>query len=235
MIKKIITMAFCFLSLWVAAQEMGPTAKPEERAFYTKGHHVTAGYGYPNLFKTIIQTQLGGLSSISTGYGNSLIYDVTGIGPAFVKYDYGIDKELGIGLNFGYSTVGITETYTYQDQIYNSTTGTYSTVTYADIEELKIKSFTAALRFNYHFGNHPKLDPYLGLAAGYTNTKWTYTAYSTNPSVTPSNNFSFSGIPVHFSFSFGLRYYITEGIGLYTEIGFEKWSVIQGGLAIKFH
>ena len=82
---------------------------------------------------------------------------------------------------------------------------------------------------NIHFGVKEKLDPYWGIAAGYRIASYTQT--STDPDY-DFESFT-SPLNVGFETTLGLRYYFTDNIGVYGEIGLAQ-SVLQLGLAVKF-
>jgi opacity protein-like surface antigen len=204
----------------------------DEKAFGKGKIVVTAGYGFPNLYKSIFKSLISNGTNSSAGY--SYAYDVKGIGPAFIKGDYGITKLIGVGLVLGYSNMTLTETETYNEDVYNSTTGYYETHTYQDVVKYTHTSLSVGARINFHFGTGKKLDPYAGAGIGYSNNQNKFSVTSNNPGSTTTTPVSISGVPVYFAFGVGMRYYFTENIGLYGEIGFDKWSFVQGGLAVKF-
>ena len=179
---------------------------------------VTVGYGFPNLGASIFKSVLGSYPG----------YSVSALGPMFLKYEYALSEKIGIGLAVAYSgfTVKWQDTY----DTYNSSTGTYQTNTYD--WTMKFTSPAFGVRFNYHFATKDKLDPYIGIAAGYKMSQYSFT--TTDPAGTGSSTWSFNPLPLYMPITVGFRYYFTDNIGLYTELGFDKSSVIQAGLAMKF-
>jgi outer membrane protein W len=84
-------------------------------------------------------------------------------------------------------------------------------------------------RFNYHFATGKKIDPYVGLGIGYGSTKYT--------SDTDGDDFGViaefkSIIPIGTEFTIGMRYFFSDAIGAYAEVGLSK-SIANFGLAIK--
>ena len=77
-----------------------------------------------------------------------------------------------------------------------------------------------------------KFDPYLGLGVGYRNSSYKYS--STDPNWDES---TFTGFKNPFNFggdlTFGTRYFFTDNIGAYVELGIAK-SILQLGLTAKF-
>ena len=194
----------------------------DEKAFKQGTFDFTIGYGYPDMYKTIIK-------SLVDNSGNT--YEVKGLGPAFLKVEYGVTKLIGIGAVIGYQSISVSDTYLYQD--YNSTTGGYNT--YEEVEKLTYTSLSVAARINFHFGTGKKLDPYAGVGVGYSQKQYKFTYTTNNPNGLRTTPETYSGlIPFYLGITAGIRYYFTPNIGIYGEVGFDKWSLIQGGLAIKF-
>lgn len=200
------------------------------QAYNEKHSDVTVGYGFPNIYKSILKSAVNN----SNAYTSENRVEVKGYGPLFLKYEYGLTKLIGLGASIGYWNTKYTETSDYVESGYNSSTGTYQTNAYRDVFTYKISSLSIGARLNFHFATQDKLDPYAGIAAGYTQTLYRFSFASNNPDAAQSPTYEYSGIPVYFAVTAGLRYYFTENIGIYGEIGLDKWSVIQGGLAVKF-
>lgn len=211
-----------------------------QSAFEENAHHATLGYGFPNLYKAIIKTNLENQQVIYNSYaggttGSSYAYTTEGLGPLFFKYEYGLTEHVGIGAVIGYFSTSIEQTYKYQDTYYNSQSGSYFVSNYTDISRLDIKSLSFGARFNYHFSKNKKIDPYIGFAAGYTSSSYSVSYKSNNPNSYVSSSLRISNpFPLYLGLTFGIRGYLTENIGLHAEFGLDKWAVIQGGLAFKF-
>lgn len=207
-----------------------------QTAFDEKSQHVTIGYGFPNLYKVILKASVKNSQSANMSFGGiseTYTYKAYGLGPAFIKYDYALTKNLGIGFVLGYFSAGLRQTYTYQDQRF--TGQSVVTQNYTDVTTVDFQSFSVGARFNYHFGSKGKLDPYIGFAAGYSYATASVDFSSDNPNSANTPRYtSTSPIPLYLGMTFGLRYYFSQNIGIYGEFGLDKWAVIQGGLAIKF-
>ena len=201
----------------------------DEKAFKEGSIAVTVGYGFPDIYKSYVK------GIVNNFQGNGAVYSVKGIGPAFLKAEYGLSKLIGLGAVIAYHNISVSETYTYQDSYYNSVSGTWEYGTYEDVEKLTYTSLSAAVRINFHFGTGKRLDPYAGVAAGYSQKQYKFTYSTNNPNGLSYVPQTYEGVfPVYFAMSAGLRYYFTPNIGIYGEVGFDKWSVLQGGLAITF-
>ena len=168
---------------------------------------VTLGYGFPNLMKVLF--------SVYSSYGG---YSVTGIGPLHVKYEYGLTDNLGLGLSVTYVSFNASWTDPYGF-------GTSTPYTYG----WKGSSLAFSPRVNYHFGHSDKFDPYVGLGIGYDAFS---ISYYTNQPGDPGLTFA-NVSPLAYEFTFGTRFYFTDNIGAYTEIGYSK-SIIQFGVTAKF-
>jgi opacity protein-like surface antigen len=197
----------------------------DEKAFREGKFDFTVGYGFPDMYKSFIK-------SIANSAGTN--FEVKGLGPAFFKAEYGVTKLIGLGAAIGYQSISVTDTYSYQESNYNSTTGMYEYHTYEDVEKLTFTSLSVAARINFHFGTGKRLDPYAGVGVGYSQKQYKFTYTTNNPSGLSYTPQTYSGFfPFYFGITAGLRYYFTPNIGIYGEVGFDKWSLIQGGLAVK--
>ena len=163
----------------------------------------SAGYGFPNLGKSLFKI-----------YEDETGYDVGGIGPLHGKFEYAVSDNIGVGLTFNFVSYDVNWT--------DSDGGTTYNYTY-DVTGWRVNA-----RLNFHFLNSDNVDPYFGLGIGYGNTTWSFT---TNDPFFGGGAIS-SPIGIGFETTVGLRYYFTEMIGLYGELGLAK-SLIQGGLVVK--
>jgi hypothetical protein len=194
----------------------------------------TVGYGYPNLFMIQLKRISNSQNQLSHLFGSkNYTTTVNGYGPLFLKSEYALNSRIALGVSIGYWNVQYTETSNYQEYVYNANTGTASYISYTDISRYIFSSFSAGARMNLHFGTGNKIDPYVGFAIGYTDGKLKHEFSSDNPHYMNPSEMSYTPIPVYLAGSFGIRYYFMKNIGVYTELGLEKWALIQGGLVIK--
>jgi hypothetical protein len=203
--------------------------KAQEQEAFGKGKIVvTAGYGVPNL------SSLGARLLYSTDdAGNSTGFKVSSTGPIIIKAEYGIIKRLGVGVAFGYS--GYNANWNFQDQngIYNPVTNstTYNTYT----ENLKQSNISFGVHGNFHIVTKEKFDMYAGLGLGLALVTKTYSNNDPYNGTAYTASLDLLGtIPIYFSITYGVRYYFIPNVGIYAEVGWEKYSIAQGGLAIKF-
>jgi opacity protein-like surface antigen len=165
---------------------------------------MSIGYGFPNWGKLLF-----------TAFESEAEYTATGWGPVHFRGEFGLSKNVGIGISLNYTTFGA------------KWTTTNNNVTY--LNRFTYNSFSVLGRLNLHFAVTDQLDPYFGVGAGYRSG--TYDLTSNDPAY---DDYNYETIfPVGFETTLGLRYYFSEGIGMYVELGLAK-SLIQGGLAVAF-
>jgi len=182
-------------------------------------NNISIGIGTGNLVQEILR------DAVSLGNNNSVKFTATG--PLFFKYENMVDKRIGFGINLAYmkNNINYNETNTNnmgQDYQYNA--------------DLSCTTFSVIVRFNYHFMDHDKIDPYIGLGVGYRSVKWNY---SDNDPLDINNqneaNVALSTLPSSpfgGDLTFGVRFLPHPNIGIYMEAGIAK-GVIQGGLTFQ--
>lgn len=171
----------------------------------------TAGYGYPNWGQIGINIILD--SSIYQRYS-----PYKSVGPIHFRGEYGLSKSIGLGLSVNYNSFGGQWFRDYYQ--YLGYSKFYS-------ENMSVKSISLMARFNLHFAVSNQVDPYCGIAAGYKLI--TYKYHSDYPGVVYDYT---GGLPVGFETTIGIRYYFSDIVGIYVEMGFAK-SIIQGGISLK--
>lgn len=145
--KKTIIIAVTFLSFSTKAQnDIGIEVFHEGATF------ITAGYGLGNI------TQ----SAFKAASNSDINFQYKGVGPFFLKYEYAFAPKIGVGINASYAQA--TANYFYKDQTITDGSKLLE-------ETLDWESYSILLRLNFHFGNHDKVDPYLGFGMGYRNAK----------------------------------------------------------------
>jgi len=165
----------------------------------------SAGYGFPSVAKTAFNL-------IEGDNINSSFY-----GPFFGKAEFALNETVGFGVNFAYASGSAT--YMTQDNeidtlFYNS--------------GVNYKAFSILARFNFHFGNSDRFDPYAGIGLGYRNNNYSYTGGDPDSQPTDINGFFHMGADL----TIGARMYLTNNIGIYAEVGVAK-TPIQVGLVVK--
>ncbi len=165
-------------------------------------------------------------ANILKGVNNSDNFNAKVYGPFGGRAEYMIDDNFGIGIDFMYKTSTLDWTV---DSTYD-VSGTPQTVT--TTHDLKINRIRPQLRFNFHMSSsNPMLDKYLGVGIGLNIRKFEYFKNEISQKNLPGLS-SIAAIPVSARVCFGLRYYITENIGLNMEIG-AGGPLFSGGLSLK--
>lgn len=173
----------------------------------------TVGYGFPDLYR----------ANLKTSYYQFESNNVTGFGPLILKGDYGIAKfkwghSVGTGIVLGYSSTQVDYIDSHKGTTYFQGVDLYRTI-------------TIGARGSYHFFTKEKIDCYASIGLGYNINSYSGTL---NGSITAINSNLGSRSVLYESFTVGIRYYFTKNIGLYSEIGWDMSTPIQGGIALKF-
>ena len=199
------------------------STKAQDESAFEKGTIVaTAGYGFPDFYRTSLRVSYNAYSSTK----------VSGIGPIILKGDYGIVKfkwghSVGAGIVIGYNATKIKFTDTYYDYsgfpYYTNTLRSYT-------ETHVYQTITIGARGSYHFFTKEKFDCYASIGLGFNINSTSRT--TNNPNGYTGYASARSG--VYSAFTVGIRYYFTKNIGVYSEVGWDMSVPIQAGLAIKF-
>jgi hypothetical protein len=135
---------------------------------------------------------------------------------ASVEYALAISLPITVGGYFGITTYDDTRTYwggiTYVTTHYTGT-----------LIGLGVK---AAYHVDFGVRN---LDTYAGLLLGYLSWKYENTVRGISTTVVTDNDDEF-----FFGIHLGARYFFTNNIGAYIELGYSKISIVSIGLAVKF-
>ena len=213
--KILLTSMVLFLAISLSANGFGfgkkntPTPdKAQKTSMYTVGEGdfiVSLGYGAPNWSKMIF--------SVSTG-----VIDLKDsyLGPLHLKGEYMVGDFFGIGLVVNHVSTNL------EYKLNDGFGGQYN-------YKIDYASTAFNVRFNWHFYNQQNFDIYAGGGVGYRvgNTK----IEASDP--TYDTEMSFGNFPLGLEFSGGIRYYVTDMIGFYMEVGATK-SIVQGGVTLKF-
>jgi opacity protein-like surface antigen len=170
---------------------------------------IDAYYGFPNLYTAVFK------SAYSNSAG-TLNYAVKGLGPLGLRAEYMLADKFGMGLDIGFNKTLIS-----YDEQSGSNTYTYEFAT----QKLGIMA-----TFNYHFLDNDKVDLYGVLGVGYGSRTFDFT--STDPNYT--NTAVESLIPVASKLGIGMRYFLTDNIGINVAAGFGQGGLLNAGLSAKF-
>jgi hypothetical protein len=180
------------------------------QAFADGSNLVFVGFGLPPGTKLTEQNE-----PVSPLYS---VHTLHNYGTAILRYEHGMHKYFGIGINLEYSassdvyTDGTTSSQTYNTTINRSVIGGY-------------------LRMNGHYPATDKLDFYAGVGLGYLytldHTDATYPVSSQNNSTTnKALNFDWQA-------SVGARFMVKQGFGVFAEVGYAT-TACQVGFVLKF-
>ncbi|HEY8403703.1 MAG TPA: hypothetical protein VIK71_03745 [Flavobacteriales bacterium] len=209
---KRITNTMCLMLAFVL---MSSTFNRTNAQSFEEGkNYLSIGYGY----------ELFSVKRIFETYEDEAGFNVKGFGPITAKYEHGLSDKVGIGLVLGYGGA----TISWRDE--NVTQTDDGTEIRAYKYEYKNKKITGVARINWHLGSHDKIDPYIGLGLGFKSNKFTL---STNDANFDESELNFNLFPMSMSASFGCRFYFTDNIGAFIELGMGH-GFAQGGLQVKF-
>ena len=189
-------------------------AQGNEKTEYTYEkykHNFSAGYGVGVIEPVFTNT-------FST-YSSSTTLKKSYLGPLYFKYEYRIHDLLGVGFNLAYLQGSLEET----DTMTITPSGEYFK------RKTNISSLSVLMRLNIHLLRfEDNVDLYMGLGFG---------AKDKNCDETTNNTAVVGGCeytpPIGMDLTLGFRMFLTENIGLYSEVGMAK-SAMQIGITGRF-
>lgn len=151
-------------------------------------------------------------------YRNYIDYKFKNYGTGELKFEHGLHKYFGLGLNVEYS--GASVSYKYDD---------VNTLRY----ERKINSNVWGFygRFNGHYPIKEKFDLYGGVGLGYLYTINKFNDTNPNPNVNVQQIQTI--LDFDYQFTLGARFMIKKSIGVFAEGGYAT-TPAQIGLTFKF-
>ncbi|MEJ6799038.1 MAG: OmpW family outer membrane protein [Crocinitomicaceae bacterium] len=164
-------------------------------------------YGFPNLYTTVFK------AAYTQGTEEGL--SISGIGPVGFRAEYLLADKIGLGLDIGFNNtkVSYTETGLIEDYTYDFST----------------KKIGVLLTFNYHFIDNDQVDFYGVFGVGYGNR--TFSFESSDPSYTQAEISSL--IPIAARIGVGVRYFLTDNLGINVAAGFGQGGILNAGLSVK--
>jgi hypothetical protein len=148
-------------------------------------------------------------------------YRLKNYGTGVLKYEHGLSKYFGMGLNLEYSAA--TRSYDYDTDINAKPPYRYQINTVRTV-------FAGYLRLNGHFPVGEKLDFYGGVGLGYIYTTDKYS--DTNPNNSNSNQKK-TVLDFDYQITVGARYMVKNSFGLFAEFGYAT-TLAQIGFQFKF-
>lgn len=197
---------------------------------------VSAGLGYPNLFNTINFNRL--LEHFDDNRRHNNIYNgtstfSTNLKSVFLlKGEYWKRQNAAFGINLSYANVewNAKTNYTVSSFYYG-----LDTTQHVITEKIHISSFSIGTRYNRSWLLEDNIQFYSGFGAGFSINKIKDEVNrdgNIEPSL-PSIAQILSPLSFNLSLTAGVRYFFYEDMGIYCELGYEKWSIIQGGITYK--
>lgn len=195
---------------------------------------IQIGYGYPSAM-TMLGSALKFSYSVSGDVTASSSFSYKGFGPVHVRFEYMVSPMVGLGVSANYQTGSFLfeNNYTDIDDNYVQTSSTFN-----------ITSVNALGRVNFHFLKNSKVvDLYYGLGVGYSSNKVDLkfdvkSNFVDNTDKLETEAFedylnkAFKIIPISVESVFGMRWALSNNVGLYTEVGWCK-ALAQVGLYAK--
>lgn len=208
--KSLYLAAALFALAFFAKPEQAAAQKYQGQAVVTGG----AGYSVTGILLGFISDGLD-----ATGTVNSTKTPVI-IG----GLDYGLTDRFSLGAVYTYQ--GVTVKYnTYETTDVN---GNIITVT-GDFKD-RLTRQSIGIRPLFHFGDNDDLDLYAGARFSYV--FWNYNSDRTDVNV--NDLFKLFGSPVKPQALFGMRYFVTENVGVGTEFALGATYFISVGLHARF-
>lgn len=144
---------------------------------------MTAGYGFPNLWKAVL---------VAVVNDSALNVKVIGTGPIHFRAEYAVSDGVGFGVSVNYVSAGVS--YTELPYEYKFTRS----------------SLSILARLNFHFGTSENLDPYFGIGAGYKQATFKFSSNDPNytgesfPGFSPFGFETTIGVRYYFTPGFGI-------------------------------
>lgn len=204
--KKTATVIFFVLSAFLLTN-----TKTFAQAFDDGTNVVSIGFGLPPSRR---------ITDDFDFYKKFYDYKLRNYGTGVLKYEHGLHKYFGLGLNFEYSANR--QTYMYGDAT-DPTDYKYNV-------DIKNKIIGGFLRFNGHFPVGQKLDFYGGAGLGYLYTISLFK--DTNPTNADIQQKT-TVLDFDYQLTLGARFMIKDHIGMFFEIG-RATTICQLGLAFQF-
>lgn len=226
--KKIVLLIFMSTSMVLTSEAKYPeeghgpennqssNALKNRNSFSKEKIVITSGYAFPNFYNSIY-------SNIKTDFPES---ERSSLGPIFLRGEYGFHNRWGVGLHVRFANSQIT--YPQKGAIYDAENNPIRDTTFS--YNSNASNIAVMARINYHFSTTPKIDPYVGVGVGYGHNliKWDFSTDKKGKEYAISKP-----SPIAFEVTCGIRYYITDVVGIYAEGGYSA-SLLNGGVAFKF-
>lgn len=177
---------------------------------------VSAGYGAVVPFAALVNLGEEAVKKEISGVGN---FNATRTGPMYFRAEYAVSDNFTAGIGVNFSQYNLTF-----DIAENAVTNAYKGT-------MKLKSPSIILRGMYHFPfANDRATFGIGGGIGYRSIAFDYSDDSRLTRNIPSFGFP---LPFTAEVNLGVRYFVTQNVGLYAEAGLTR-SLLQGGIVFKF-
>lgn len=210
--KKTIYLAAAFFTLaFFGKPQEAAAQKYQGQAVITGG----AGYSVAGIFLGLLSDGLNATGVVTSTKTPVILGGV----------DYGLSDRFSLGLLYTYQ--GVTMKYDSYDM--TDANGNIITVT-GDFKD-RLTRQSIGLRPLFHFGDNDDLDLYAGARFSYV--FWNYNSNSRND-VDVQQLFDLFGSPIKPQALFGMRYFVTDNIGLGTEFALGATYFMSFGIHARF-
>lgn len=208
--KSLYLAAALFALAFLAKPEQAAAQKYQGQAVVTGG----AGYSVTGILLGFISDGLDATGTINSTKTPVIIGGL----------DYGLSDRFSLGAVYTYQ--GVTVKYnTYETTDVNGNIITVS----GDFKD-RLTRQSIGIRPLFHFGDNDDLDMYAGARFSYV--FWNYNSDRTDVNV--NDLFKLFGSPIKPQALFGMRYFVTENVGLGTEFAIGATYFISVGLHARF-
>lgn len=208
--KSLYLAAALFAFAFLAKPEQAAAQKYQGQAVITGG----AGYSVTGIFLGLLSEGLNATGAVTSTKTPVILGGL----------DYGLSDRFSLGAVYTYQ--GVTMKYTSYEK--PDANGNFITVNGNFTDRLSRQSI--GLRPLFHFGDNDDLDLYAGARFSYV--FWNYNSDRTDVDV--SDLFKLFGSPIKPQALFGMRYFVTENIGLGTEFAIGATYFISAGIHARF-
>jgi opacity protein-like surface antigen len=157
-------------------------------------------------------------NELNEQYKANFEYKLNNYGTLVLKYEHGLIKYFGMGLNLEYSGAGVS--YKYYDKLQQPFQ-----------QKVKSNVFGFYARFNGHYPITDKFDLYGGVGLGYQYSINKYTDTNPNPDTNISKKIKI--FDFDYQATIGARFMIKENFGMFAELG-RATTTAQVGFTFKF-
>ena len=163
-----------------------------------KSHSVDAYFGAPDWWHSLLRQDLS---------SNVYTLNIRSVGPWGIRYDYMLNRRVGIGADIWYVATSFSGGY--------KQAGTATTPSTNVSFSGKLTRINGIAKMTLHLSNHEKLDPYVHFGLGYLYSNLNF--QSTNKAIYNETD----PLPIlAFRLGMGVKYYFSPDFGAVLDVGF---------------